>query len=179
MMLYRNMKDTDFFYIVAGVLQGDTLALYLFIICLDYVLRTLIALIKENGFTQKKTKSRQYSAETITDAVYADDIAFLANTPTQAKSLLHSLEQAARKVGLHVNANKTEYMSFNQEGNISTLNGDHLPPISKNHPNKKKQGWNHKWHSHMDLPVLADQEEVTYNSSVGTEDVVSKTCWER
>ncbi len=44
MMLYRNTKvkvrspddDTDYFNIVAGVLQGDTLAPYLFIICLDY-----------------------------------------------------------------------------------------------------------------------------------------------
>ena len=32
--------DTEYFDIVAGVLQGDTLAPYLFIICLDYVLRT-------------------------------------------------------------------------------------------------------------------------------------------
>ena len=48
MMLYRNTKDgdTDYFDIVAGVLQGDTLALYLFIICLDYVLRTSIDKIK-------------------------------------------------------------------------------------------------------------------------------------
>ena len=30
--------DTDFFNTVARVLQGDTLALYLLIICLDYVL---------------------------------------------------------------------------------------------------------------------------------------------
>ena len=43
MMQYRNTKvkvcspdgDTDYFDIVAGVLQGDTLAPYLFIICLD------------------------------------------------------------------------------------------------------------------------------------------------
>ena len=34
--------DTDYFDIVAGVLQGYTLAPYLFIICLDYVLRTSI-----------------------------------------------------------------------------------------------------------------------------------------
>ena len=48
MMLYRNTKvkvhspdeDTDYFDIVAGVLQGDTLAPY--IVCLDYVLRTLL-----------------------------------------------------------------------------------------------------------------------------------------
>ena len=50
MILYRNTKvkvcspdgDTDYFDIVAGVLQGDTLAPYLFIICLDYALRTSI-----------------------------------------------------------------------------------------------------------------------------------------
>ena len=32
--------DAEYFDIVAGVLQGDTLAPYLFIICLDYILRT-------------------------------------------------------------------------------------------------------------------------------------------
>ena len=33
--------DTDFFDIVAEVLKGNTLAPYLFIICLDYVLRSM------------------------------------------------------------------------------------------------------------------------------------------
>ena len=42
--------DTEYFDIVAGVLQRDTLAPYLFIICLDYVLRTSIDKIRENGF---------------------------------------------------------------------------------------------------------------------------------
>ena len=37
--------DTDYFVIVAGVQQGDTLAPYLFIICVDYVLRTSIDLM--------------------------------------------------------------------------------------------------------------------------------------
>ena len=36
-----NNGDIDYFDIVAGVLQEDTLAPYLLIICLDYVLRTL------------------------------------------------------------------------------------------------------------------------------------------
>ena len=58
----------------------------------------------------KKAKSRQYPAKTITDTDYAADRAFLVNTPTKAKSLLHSLEQAAGGIGLHVNAVKTEYM---------------------------------------------------------------------
>ena len=100
MMLYRNTKvkvcspddDTDYFNIVAGVLQGDTLAPYFFIICLDYVLRTSIDKMKENGFKLTKERSRRYLTQTITKADYADDIVLLANTPVQAETLLHSLE---------------------------------------------------------------------------------------
>ena len=39
------------------------------------------------------------------------------------KSPLHSLEQAAGGIGLHVNAHKKEFMCFNQRGDISTQNG--------------------------------------------------------
>ena len=46
--------DTEYFDIVAGVLQGDSLAPYLFIISLDYVLRTSIDKIGENGFELTK-----------------------------------------------------------------------------------------------------------------------------
>ena len=117
-ILYRNTKvkvrspdgDTEYFDIVAGVLQGDTLAPYLFIICLDYVLRTLIDKIRENGFELTKKRSRRYPAKTITDADYDDDIAILANTPDRAETLLHSLERAAAGIDLYVNAHKTEYM---------------------------------------------------------------------
>ena len=139
MMLYRNPKvkvrspdgDTDYFDIVVGVLQGDTLAPYLFIICLDNVLRTSIDKIKENGFKLTKERNRRYPTKTITDADYADDIALLANAPAQAETLLHSLERATAGIGLHVNAHKTEYMCLNQTGNISTLNGSTQKLVDK------------------------------------------------
>ena len=100
MMLYRNTKikvhslngDTDYFDIIAGVLQRDTLAPYLFIICLDYMLRIFIDKIKENSFKLSKERSRRYPAKTNTDADYADDMALLANAPSEAKTQLHSLE---------------------------------------------------------------------------------------
>ena len=123
--------DTEYFDIVAGVLQGDTLAPYLFIICLDNVLRTLIDKIRENGFVLKNKRGRRCPAKTITDADYANDIALLANTPNQAETLLHSLEQAAAGIGLHVNAHKTEYMCYNQKGDISTLDGTSLKLVDK------------------------------------------------
>ncbi len=78
-----------------------------------------------------KKRSRRYSAKTITDADYADDIAILANTPDQAETLLHSLERAATGRGLYVNAHKTEYMCYNQTGDISTLDGTPLKLVDK------------------------------------------------
>ena len=138
-ILYRNTKvklrspdgDTEYFDIVARVLQGDTLAPYLFIICLDYVLRTSIDKIIENGFELTKKRSRRHPAKTITVADYADDIAILANTPNQAETLLHSLERATAGIGFHDNAHKTEYMCSNQTGNITTVHGTPLKLVDE------------------------------------------------
>ena len=71
LMLYKNTKvkvrspdgDTDYFDIVEGVLQGDTLASYLFIICLDYELRTSIDLMKKNCFKLAEERSRRHTAQ--------------------------------------------------------------------------------------------------------------------
>ena len=139
MMLYKNMKvkvrspdgDIDYFDIVAGVLQGDTLAPFLFIICLDYVLRMSIDRMKDNSFKLAKKKSRRYSHKQLRTQDYADDIALLSNTPTQTETQLHGLERAAAGIGLHFNTHKTEYMSFNQRGNISTLNSSSLKLVDK------------------------------------------------
>ena len=87
--------------------------------------------MKENGYTQEKARSRRYPTQTITDMDYADEIRLLAHTPTQAESLLHSLDQGAGGIGLHVNSDKTEYMCFNQRGDISTLNGGFLKLVNK------------------------------------------------
>ena len=46
-------------------------------------------------------------------------------------TLLHSLERATAGIGLHVNAHKTEYMCYNQTGDISTLDGTPLKLVDK------------------------------------------------
>ena len=63
------------------------------------------------------------------DVDYVDDIVLLANAPTQAETLLHSLEWAVASIGLHVNAHKTKYMHLNQKGDISTQNGSSLKQV--------------------------------------------------
>ena len=44
---------------------------------------------------------------------------------------MHSLEREAAGIGLHVNAHKTEYMCYNQTGDISTLDGTSLKLVDK------------------------------------------------
>ena len=107
-ILYRNTKvkvrspdgDTDYFDIVAVVLQGDTLKPYLFIIYLDYVLRTLIDKIKENGFELTKKRSRRYPAKQLATPTTPMTLLFWQIYPSKLKSYCI--------LGLHVNALKTE-----------------------------------------------------------------------
>ena len=80
-------------------------------------------------YTRKSKKETIPHIKNITD--YTDKIALLANTSVQAESLIHSLERAAGGRGLHVNTDKTEYMSFNQRDDISTLNGGSLKQVDK------------------------------------------------
>ena len=71
MRLYKNTivkvcspdGDTDYFDFVAGVLLGYTPAPYLFIICLDYMLRTSIDIMKDNGFKLAREISRSWQRE--------------------------------------------------------------------------------------------------------------------
>ena len=67
MMLYKNTKvkvrnpvgDTDYFDIVESVQQGDPLTLYLFIICLHYVLRTYIDIMKKKTVSSWQRKEAE------------------------------------------------------------------------------------------------------------------------
>ena len=45
--------------------------------------------------------------------------------------MLHSLEEAAKNIGLYVNSGKTEFMSFKKKRNISTRNGKPLKPVEQ------------------------------------------------
>ena len=72
------------FDILTGVLKGDKLAQYMFIICLDQVLQTSINLKNKKMVLhfKKKARSRRYPAETITDTEFTDDHVLLTNTPS-------------------------------------------------------------------------------------------------
>ena len=137
MMLYKNTRsmvrspdgDTAFFDILAGVLQGDTLAPYLFIICLDYVLRMSADEMNHLGLTLTKSTSRRHPAHKIVDIDYADDLAIMSDYIDNATKLLHSIEKAARGIGLYINAKKTEFMAYNQDGQIKSVAGNNIKQV--------------------------------------------------
>ena len=106
-MVRSHDGDTTFFEIITGVLQGDTLAHFLFIICLYYILKTDIVKSTELGFTLTQRRSRRYPALHITDIDYADDIAVTTNIMKDANTLLHQIKETADDIGLEINSDKT------------------------------------------------------------------------
>jgi len=119
--------ETELFSITAGVLQGDTLAPYLFILVLDYIMRqTLGDRETELGFELESRKSSRYPPVVINDLDFADDIALLAEKILQAQEVLLRLENESAKVGLHLNAKKTKFMAYNLAApiTIKTRSGD-------------------------------------------------------
>ena len=140
--MYENTKarvlspdgETELFDIVAGVLQGDTLAPYLFVIVLDYALRVAIDGNEEAfGFILEMRRSRRVGPTIITDLDFADDIALLSNEIDQAQEeLLQRVEKSVGRVGLKMNAAKTKYMSLNTSHplNVNTNNNTILEEVN-------------------------------------------------
>ena len=103
--------DSDQFEITAGVLQGDTLAPFLFVITLDYALRKAInGKEADLGFT---LSAGRHPAKALADLDFADDTVLLSDDITRAQTLLTLVEREYLKIGLTSNAKKIKVMSVN------------------------------------------------------------------
>ena len=121
--------ETEMFDITAGVLQGDTLAPFLFVVVLDYALRKALTGREEDlGFTITPRKSSRHPKKVLADLDFADDIALLSDLIEEGQELLLSVEAECKKVGLGLNGPKTKYLEFNNESQVSlhTLDGTEL-----------------------------------------------------
>ena len=114
--------ETDTFDIDTGVLQGDPLAPFLFIIVLDYALRQSIC--SSDGLTLKRRLSRRIPPEVLSDLDYADDIALFEDSRKSAQDLLNRVEKACQYVGLFLNAPKTKYMHLNPSSDTKLFSSD-------------------------------------------------------
>lgn len=143
MSLYKGAKAqvatkdgiTEPFNLSVGVLQGDTLAPYIFIIVLDYIMRQAISddtlgYKYSQSTIPNPTKSRYSTRSTtkppqtdkyITDLDFADDIAVLSSSFENLQILINNIESEALKVGLKINREKTEYIVLGSKWNDTEL----------------------------------------------------------
>ncbi|KAI8494372.1 hypothetical protein Bbelb_275980 [Branchiostoma belcheri] len=118
-IMYDNTKatvltpegETDTFNINTGVLQGDPLAPFLFIVVLDYALRRAVR--THDGITLKRRQSSRHPAVVLPDLDFADDICLLEDTIKAAQEFLYRVEHATQDIGLYLNALKTKFMHLN------------------------------------------------------------------
>ncbi len=125
--------ETESFQTHAGVLQGDTLTPFLFVVVLDYIMRhALRGIQQETGIVLKERKSSHYPEIRLHDLDFADDVALLSTSIAIAESLLHSIEEASNCVGLHLNTGKTKTLLVNipPTSSIQTLDGTKLKNVS-------------------------------------------------
>ena len=85
---------------------------------------------------KKRVKTRRYPAELLTGVDKADDLGMFIDIFAKVESFFHWLELAVRYIGLYMNDNKNEFISFKLNGAILSLNGkslkfvDRLLPLS-------------------------------------------------
>ena len=119
-VLYDNSKSavmvdgniTDSFQVTTGVLQGDVLAPFLFIIVIDYLMK-MATDDTTSGVVTHPRQSRRHPAVALNDLDFADDIALLESSIPNAQAQLTRTAAVAEQLGLIISVPKTEYMTIN------------------------------------------------------------------
>ena len=86
-----------------------------------------------HGFEYEQRRSSRYPAKLINDLDYADDIALLERLTHLANEQLSKLSHEAKRVGLIINIEKTQFMAFNQpteEALTIELDGKQLKEVT-------------------------------------------------
>ena len=98
-----NSEADTSFLVKSGVRQGCAMSSVLFIIAVDWVMRTTL--------TEGNTGLRWTLCTTLEDTDYADDLALLSHTEDHMQEKTRKLEDNARMVGLKTKETKLMYLS--------------------------------------------------------------------
>ena len=116
--VYVQGEMSESFRVTTGVLQGDVLAPFLFVIVIDYITR----LSKEKDdikfgyrihIAAKSARQNNIYDGLLYDLDFADDIALLEGDNGKAQLQLDTIDENSAKVGLLINQAKTEQFQLN------------------------------------------------------------------
>lgn len=100
---------SEAFEVLTGVRQGCLLSPFLFLLCIDWVMKET---------TSNRRTGIQWSlTEQLEDLDFADDLALLAHTHQQMQEKSGKLEETAALLGLKINSSKTKVMRINSKNN--------------------------------------------------------------
>ena len=113
-VLYDNSKSavmvdgtiSESFLVTTGVLQGDVLAPFLFIMLMDYLMRKATENIK-SGIVTHPRRSRRHPAISLNDLDFADEIALLESSMANPQAQLSRIAAAADDLGFVISVSKT------------------------------------------------------------------------
>ena len=98
------------FDVTTGVLQGDVLAPFLFIIFVDYLLGKASG--PDSGVVTCPSRLGRYPAKMLNDLDFAEDIARLESSVPRARFQLTRTADATAELGLVISTSKTEFMTI-------------------------------------------------------------------
>ena len=87
-----------------GIIQGDTLSPFLFVIVMDYIFKLIAPKSKGTGYKFTETLK-------ITELLFADDVALIGSSCLDVIKYFIELKNKAAMVGLKINCSKTKYLT--------------------------------------------------------------------
>ena len=125
--VYIDGKYSPRFDVKTGILQGDVLAPFLFIIVMDYIIKTTEQ-SGQYGFKSHPKSGSRNPEKSVSDLEFADDAALLDDELQKAEQHLQKLNDSSLPTGLIINTDKTVFLNLVDKQTIK-LNGKDLEVV--------------------------------------------------
>ena len=114
-------STSDWFLITSGVRQGCIISPFMFLLCIDWIMRLV---------TEEPRRIHWTFTSGLEDIDFADDIGLLSHTQQQMQEKTSKLKEEGGKIGLRINRRKSKVMRMNNRNtNSISLDGEDLEEV--------------------------------------------------
>jgi hypothetical protein len=117
-------QQSEWFRIKTGVKQGCCMSGFLFLLVIDWIMRTVLA--------DTSTGIRWKMMSKLEDLDFADDIALLSSTHEHMQQKTTKLYNTAKQIGLIINKKKTKVMKINNKNQTAiTIDNEEVESVER------------------------------------------------